>query len=162
MAGRALTRAIPVFNSFKLFGLTMFVFCTISFLVNMLFITRRLFWVGCTLTRLICIYTEYFSGGIIYMTTRQQRSDFIESLRLTNNQRTKMMSTDMNINTIRKLLNKVSGKQNRNVLLSGLINRYISNKSEFYKLVNTPPRTNTPRVNTPRVNTPRATPQQVT
>jgi len=89
------------------------------------------------------------------MTTRQQRSDFIESLRLTNNQRTKMMSTDMNINTIRKLLNKVSGKQNRNVLLSGLINRYISNKSEFYKLVNTPPRTNTPRVNTPRVNTPR-------
>ena len=88
------------------------------------------------------------------MTTRQQRSDFIESLRLTNNQRTKMMSTDMNINTIRKLLNKVSGKQNRNVLLSGLINRYISNKSEFYKLVNTPPRTNTPRVNTPRVNTP--------
>ena len=89
------------------------------------------------------------------MTTRQQRIDFIESLRLTNNQRTKMMSTDMNINTIRKLLNKVSGKQNRNVLLSGLINRYISNKSEFYKLVNTPPRTNTPRVNTPRVNTPR-------
>ena len=88
------------------------------------------------------------------MTTRQQRIDFIESLRLTNNQRTKMMSTDMNINTIRKLLNKVSGKQNRNVLLSGLINRYISNKSEFYKLVNTPPRTNTPRVNTPRVNTP--------
>jgi len=121
----------------------------------MLFITRRLFWVGCTLTRLICIYIEYFSGGIIGMTTRQQRSDFIESLRLTNNQRTKMMSTDMNINTIRKLLNKVSGKQNRNVLLSGLINRYISNKSEFYKLVNTPPRTNTPRVNTPRVNTPR-------
>ena len=96
------------------------------------------------------------------MTTRQQRSDFIESLRLTNNQRTKMMSTDMNINTIRKLLNKVSGKQNRNVLLSGLINRYISNKSEFYKLVNTPPRTNTPRVNTPRVNTPRLSPQQTT
>jgi len=101
------------------------------------------------------------------MTTRQQRSDFIESLRLTNNQRTKMMSTDMNINTIRKLLNKVSGKQNRNVLLSGLINRYISNKSEFYKLVNTPPRTNTPRVNTPRVNTPRVntprlSPQQTT
>src|SRR6056300_2006147 len=73
MAGRALTRAIPVFNSFKLFGLTMFVFCTISFLVNMLFITRRLLFADCTLTRLICIYTEFFSWNVVDMNTTTQR-----------------------------------------------------------------------------------------
>src|SRR6056300_1922889 len=73
------------------------------------------------------------------MTTRQQRIDFINSLGLTTNQRMKIMNTNMNINTIRKLLNKVRGKQNRNVLLNGLINRYKSNKNDFYKLVNTPP-----------------------
>src|SRR5210317_1327272 len=70
MAGRALTRAIPVFNSFKLFGLTMFVFCIISFLVNMLFITLRLLFADCTLTRLICIYTEFFSENVVDMSNR--------------------------------------------------------------------------------------------
>ena len=59
------------------------------------------------------------------MTTRQQLADFINrSVGLTTNQRANIMSTNMNINTIKKLLNKVKGKQNRNVLLTGLINRY--------------------------------------
>jgi hypothetical protein len=71
--GFVLTRAMPVFNSFKLCGLTMFVFCMISFLVNMLFITRRLLLVDCTLMRLICIYTEYFSVRIVDMSGRSQR-----------------------------------------------------------------------------------------
>src|SRR6056300_838860 len=73
MVGRAptaLTRAIPVFNRFKLFELTMFVFCMISFLVNILFITRRLFFADCTLTRLICIYTEFFSENVVDMSNR--------------------------------------------------------------------------------------------
>ena len=74
------------------------------------------------------------------MNTRQQRADFIKnSVGLTNNQRAKIMTTNMNINTIRKLLNKVKGKQNRSVLLSGLINRYKKNKNEFYKFVNRQP-----------------------
>ncbi|ALI95124.1 hypothetical protein AP053_gp013 [Ostreococcus mediterraneus virus 1] len=152
--GCVLTRAMPVFNSFKLCGLTMFVFCTISFLVNMLFITRRLLLVDCTLMRLICIYTEYFSVRIVDMNTRQQRADFIKnSVGLTNNQRAKIMTTNMNINTIRKLLNKVKGKQSRTVLLNGLIKMYNSNKNEFYKFVNTPQQVTTSQ---------RVTPQQVT
>src|SRR5210317_2566250 len=95
------------------------------------------------------------------MTTRQQRIDFINSLGLTTNQRMKIMNTNMNINTIRKLLNKVRGKQNRNVLLNGLINRYKSNKNEFYKLVNTPKQPTTPRSIPKQPTTPQATPQQV-
>src|SRR6056300_188871 len=90
------------------------------------------------------------------MTTRQQRVDFINSLGLTTNQRMKIMNTNMNINTIRKLLNKVRGKQNRNVLLNGLINRYKSNKNEFYKLVNTPKQPTTPQATPQQVITPRA------
>src|SRR6056300_251441 len=95
------------------------------------------------------------------MTTRQQRVDFINSLGLTTNQRMKIMNTNMNINTIRKLLNKVRGKQNRNVLLNGLINRYKSNKNDFYKLVNTPKQPTTPRSIPKQPTTPQATPQQV-
>ena len=90
------------------------------------------------------------------MTTRQQRIDFINSLGLTTNQRMKIMNTNMNINTIRKLLNKVRGKQNRNVLLNGLINRYKSNKNDFYKLVNTPQQPTTPQATPQQVITPRA------
>src|SRR6056300_1793221 len=102
--GFVLTRAMPVFNSFKLCGLTMFVFCMISFLVNMLFITRRLLLVDCKLVRLICIYTEYFSVRIVDMTTRQQRAEFIKnSDGLTTKQRANIMNTNMSINTIRKL-----------------------------------------------------------
>jgi len=96
------------------------------------------------------------------MTTRQQRIDFINSLGLTTNQRMKIMNTNMNINTIRKLLNKVRGKQNRNVLLNGFINRYKSNKNEFYKLVNTPQQPTTPRSTPKQPTTPQATPQQPT
>ena len=96
------------------------------------------------------------------MTTRQQRIDFINSLGLTTNQRMKIMNTNMNINTIRKLLNKVRGKQNRNVLLNGLINRYKSNKNEFYKLVNTPQQPTTPRSIPKQPTTPRSTPKQPT
>jgi len=108
--------------------------------VNMLFITRRLLLVDCKLVRLICIYTEYFSVRIVDMTTRQQRAEFIKnSDGLTTKQRANIMKTNMTINTIRKLLNKVKGKQSRNVLLNGLINRYKTNKNEFYKFVNTPP-----------------------
>jgi hypothetical protein len=96
------------------------------------------------------------------MTTRQQRIDFINSLGLTTNQRMKIMNTNMNINTIRKLLNKVRGKQNRNVLLNGLINRYKSNKNEFYKLVNTPQQPTTPQATPQQPTTPRSTPKQPT
>src|SRR6056300_1399932 len=70
--GCVLTRAMPVFNSFKLCGLTMVVFCMISFLVNMLFITRRLLLVDCTLVSLICIYTEYFSVRIVDMSNNNR------------------------------------------------------------------------------------------
>ena len=100
--------------------------------------------------------TELFWEGIVDMTTRQQRIDFINSLGLTTNQRMKIMNTNMNINTIRKLLNKVRGKQNRNVLLNGLINRYKSNKNDFYKLVNTPQQPTTPQATPQQVITPRA------
>ena len=96
------------------------------------------------------------------MTTRQQRIDFINSLGLTTNQRMKIMNTNMNINTIRKLLNKVRGKQNRNVLLNGLINRYKSNKNDFYKLVNTPQQPTTPQATPQQPTTPRSTPKQPT
>src|SRR6056300_917867 len=96
------------------------------------------------------------------MTTRQQRVDFINSLGLTTNQRMKIMNTNMNINTIRKLLNKVRGKQNRNVLLNGLINRYKSNKNDFYKLVNTPQQPTTPQATPQQPTTPRSTPKQPT
>jgi len=96
------------------------------------------------------------------MTTRQQRSDFVNNLQLTTNQRSEIISTNMNVNTIKKLLNKVKGKQNRNVLLNGLINRYKSNKNDFYKLVNTPQKVATPQATPQKVATPQATPQQVT
>jgi hypothetical protein len=106
--------------------------------------------------------TELFWEGIVDMTTRQQRIDFINSLGLTTNQRMKIMNTNMNINTIRKLLNKVRGKQNRNVLLNGLINRYKSNKNDFYKLVNTPQQPTTPQATPQQPTTPRSTPKQPT
>jgi len=118
MAGRVLTRAIPVFNSFKLFGLTMFVFCMISFLVNILFITRRLLFADCTLTRLICIYTEFFLGGYsrdmfrasqpsqtITITTKEpnknirQNNQFKGQFRLINNVKNVTMARNQFINT---------------------------------------------------------------
>jgi len=138
MAGRALTRAIPVFNSFKLFGLTMFVFCMISFLVNMLFITRRLLFADCTLTRLICIYTEFFSWNVVDMSARPQRqaSNLQVKEKELRNYLTRLGIGSININTqIASFRTQYSTASNKNALLQQFKTRANNNAAKKAKAV---------------------------
>jgi hypothetical protein len=110
----------------------------ISFLVNMLFITRRLFWVGCTLTRLICIYIEYFSGGIVDMSGRPQRQLTNTNLQVKEKELRNYLTRlgIGNINTqIASFKTQYSMASNKNALLQQFKTRANNNAAKKAKAV---------------------------
>src|SRR6056300_1698837 len=60
------------------------------------------------------------------MTTRSDREKYINSLRLTENQKNKFKRTNLNVNTIQKVVNALSGRGDRNVRINGILNAYLS------------------------------------
>ena len=103
------------------------------------------------------------------MTTRAQRESYINSLRLTENQKSRFKRTNMNKNTIQKVVNALSGKSERNARINGILRALLndknrgplnsllrqSNNSVVARNQNTPTSTPTSRNNQ---NTPTSTP----
>jgi len=103
------------------------------------------------------------------MTTRAQRETYINSLRLTENQKSRFKRTNLNKNTIQKVVNTLSGKSERNARINGILRALLndknrgplnsllrqSNNSVVARNQNTPTSTPTSRNNQ---NTPTSTP----
>ena len=61
------------------------------------------------------------------MTTRAQRGSYINSLRLlTENQKNKFKRSNLNKNTIQKVVNALKGRGDRNVRINGILNALLS------------------------------------
>lgn len=56
------------------------------------------------------------------MTTRAQRESYINNLRLTENQKNKFRRSNLNLNTIQKVVNALQGRTERNTRINGILN----------------------------------------
>ena len=63
------------------------------------------------------------------MTTRAQRVNYINSLRLTENQKSRFKRTNMNKNTIQKVVNALSGKSERNARINGILRALLNDRN---------------------------------
>ena len=63
------------------------------------------------------------------MTTRAQRESYINSLRLTENQKNRFKGTNLNKNTIQKVVNALSGKSERNARINGILRALLNDKN---------------------------------
>jgi hypothetical protein len=68
-------------------------------------------------------YIKMSSTGVL---PRGQREKYINNLRLTENQKNKFKGTNLNVNTIQKVVNALSRRRERNVRINGILNALLS------------------------------------
>ena len=71
------------------------------------------------------------------MITRAKRDNYINSLRLNDTQKNKFRRTNLNTNTIKKVVNAVRGSRERNVQINGILNALLrQNRGPLNSLLN--------------------------
>jgi len=71
------------------------------------------------------------------MITRAKRDNYINSLRLNDTQKNKFRRTNLNTNTIKKVVNAVRGSRERNVQINGILNALLrQNRRPLNSLLN--------------------------
>ena len=71
------------------------------------------------------------------MITRAERNNYINSLRLNDTQKNKFRRTNLNTNTIKKVVNAVRGSRERNVQINGILNALLrQNRGPLNSLLN--------------------------
>ncbi len=71
------------------------------------------------------------------MITRAKRDNYINSLRLNDTQKNKFRRTNLNTNTIKKVVNAVRGSRERNVQINGILNALLrQNRGPINSLLN--------------------------
>jgi hypothetical protein len=71
------------------------------------------------------------------MTTRSEREKYINNLILTENQKNKFKRTNLNVNTIQKVVIALRGRRERNVRINGILNALLSeNRRPLNNLLN--------------------------